>query len=166
MRVVELWRYPVKSLAGERLDRVEVLDDGSRGDRVLRIEDERGLVTARRRQRPLGLRARLGGDGAPRIEGAAWDGPEAAVAVHGVADPSTRVVRASNGGRSFDAAPILRGREPCERCAVTTIDPDTREVDPDVLRRVRAELDGAIGVYHEIERPGAVAVGDPVIVVD
>jgi uncharacterized protein YcbX len=35
MRVEELWRYPVKSMAGERLDAVEVAGSGIEGDRVV-----------------------------------------------------------------------------------------------------------------------------------
>lgn len=50
MRVSELWRYPVKSLQGERLDLVEVTSDGLEGDRRFAIYDvETGLgLTARR----------------------------------------------------------------------------------------------------------------------
>ncbi len=39
MRVAELWRYPVKSLQGERLDRAEVTTDGLCGDRRFAIFD-------------------------------------------------------------------------------------------------------------------------------
>ena len=48
MRVSELWRYPVKGLRGESLERVEVAADGIPGDRGLRVVDERGIVTGRR----------------------------------------------------------------------------------------------------------------------
>jgi uncharacterized protein YcbX len=33
VRVAELWRYPVKSLQGEQLDKVTVTADGLEGDR-------------------------------------------------------------------------------------------------------------------------------------
>jgi uncharacterized protein YcbX len=59
----------------------------------------------------------------------------------------------------------LHVAEPCERCAVTTIDPDTIEVDPEVLRRTRDELGGIMGVYCSVVIPGEIAVGDPVDVV-
>jgi uncharacterized protein len=50
MRVMELWRYPVKSLQGERLDSVPVTADGLEGDRRFAIYDvETGFgLTARR----------------------------------------------------------------------------------------------------------------------
>jgi uncharacterized protein YcbX len=34
MHVAELWRFPVKSMAGEPLGRAEVRPDGVAGDRV------------------------------------------------------------------------------------------------------------------------------------
>ena len=56
MHVAELWRYPVKSLAGERLDSVEITADGLAGDRVVQVHDVEGrIVTARTAPRLLGL---------------------------------------------------------------------------------------------------------------
>jgi len=50
MRVLELWRYPVKSMQGERLDVAEVGPDGLAGDRGWALFDsDTGLgLTARR----------------------------------------------------------------------------------------------------------------------
>ena len=50
MRVLELWRYPVKSLLGERLESVRVTENGFEGDRRFAIYDlETGFgLTARR----------------------------------------------------------------------------------------------------------------------
>ena len=39
MRVVELWRYPVKSLQGERIDSVAINRNGLEGDRQFAIYD-------------------------------------------------------------------------------------------------------------------------------
>ena len=48
MQVAELWRYPVKSLAGELLNSAEILADGIPGDRVVQVYDAEGrIVTAR-----------------------------------------------------------------------------------------------------------------------
>lgn len=55
------------------------------------------------------------------------------------------------------------------RCAVTTRDPDTGERDLDTLRLLRGYRDllddGEVpfGVYGQVERPGAVRVGDEVV---
>ena len=77
---MELWRYPVKSLQGERLAAVNVEADGLEGDRRWGIRDEAtGLVlTGRREPRLLEAAAELGEADQPLIvlPGAAvLDGP-------------------------------------------------------------------------------------------
>lgn len=69
VRVLELWRYPVKSLQGERLDAVTVGKDGFEGDRRFAIFDhETGFgLTARRVPELLFARARLTSDGSVEI---------------------------------------------------------------------------------------------------
>lgn len=210
MRVAELWRYPVKGLRGERLERLDVGADGAPGDRSLFVADERGIVTGRRKQRMIGLAATLDQEGEPLIGGNPWRSPEATAAIREVAGASAKLSRPM-GGHEYDAAQILllsdgsvaqlgydrrrfrpniyfggaegpveqgwvgervrigdlllRVDEPCERCVITTIDPDTIEVDLDVLKRTRAELGGMMGVYCSVLEPATVAVGDPVVVV-
>jgi uncharacterized protein len=65
MLVLELWRYPVKSLQGEQLDSATVMDDGLEGDRRFAIYDlETGMgLTARRVPELLFASARLRDDG-------------------------------------------------------------------------------------------------------
>jgi uncharacterized protein YcbX len=53
-----------------------------------------------------------------------------------------------------------------ERCAVIGVDPDSAERDPRVLRAVAQSREGCAGVYGGAVRPGAVAVGDPVVLED
>lgn len=50
MRVVELWRYPVKSMQGERLDRATVTPTGFEGDRRWGVRDRTTgkVLTAKR----------------------------------------------------------------------------------------------------------------------
>lgn len=69
VQIVQLWRYPVKSLQGERLDSVAVIADGLEGDRQFAIYDvEFGLgLTARRIPDLLFASARLRADGAAEI---------------------------------------------------------------------------------------------------
>jgi uncharacterized protein YcbX len=66
------------------------------------------------------------------------------------------------GRRLRVGSALLAVDQPCERCVVTTIDPDTIEVDLEVLKRTRSELGGVMGVYCSVVEPGTVAVGDPV----
>jgi len=54
--------------------------------------------------------------------------------------------------------------EPCERCMMITIDPDTLERDPRILRQVNEELGLQFGVYASVKRTGKVRTGDNVYV--
>jgi uncharacterized protein YcbX len=69
VQVMGLWRYPVKSLQGERLDAVEVTADGLAGDRRYAIFDvATGLgLTGRRMPVLLFAAARMRPDGTPEI---------------------------------------------------------------------------------------------------
>ncbi len=82
MRVKELWRYPVKSLQGERLHEALVTTEGLDGDRRYAIFDQAtGLgLTARRVPELLFASASLTADGGVRItlpDGSAADGDDA-----------------------------------------------------------------------------------------
>jgi hypothetical protein len=65
VRVAELWRFPVKSLQGERLEAAEITPEGIAGDRGWAIFDgETGLgLTGRREPALLFASARLAGAG-------------------------------------------------------------------------------------------------------
>ena len=107
MHVAELWRYPVKSMAGERLEEAELGEAGIAGDRVLHVEGPGGEVrTARRHPRLLGHHAVLGADGEPVVDGHAWSDPRIADAVAAAAGPGAVLVR-SEGLERFDILPLL-----------------------------------------------------------
>ena len=68
---------------------------------------------------------------------------------------------------------VVRIGGPVERCAVTTRDPETGQVDLDTLRLIKdyrgqRPSDGAIlfGVYGRVVQPGRVRIGDPVAPLD
>jgi len=111
MHVAEIWRYPVKSMAGERLERAEVVEDGIAGDRVVHVSGPRGrVVTSRTHPGLLALRATLGPDGEPLVDGRPWADPESAAAVRAAAGPETRLVR-YDGAERFDVLPLLVGTD-------------------------------------------------------
>lgn len=58
--------------------------------------------------------------------------------------------------------PRLRLNRPIERCALITVDPDTGGRDPSVMRTVAQAFANQRGVYASVERPGVIAIGDPV----
>ena len=66
MRVAEIWRYPVKSLQGERMNEVEVDPSGVRGDRTYALFDvTTGFgLTARREPQLLYAAASISSGGA------------------------------------------------------------------------------------------------------
>ena len=68
--IAQLWRYPVKSMQGERLAAVEVQADGLDGDRRWGVRDERTgrVLTGRREARLLEATASLNASAEPVIE--------------------------------------------------------------------------------------------------
>lgn len=51
------------------------------------------------------------------------------------------------------------------RCVVITVDPDTGERSPEILRAVASERQGCLGVYGSTVQPGVVALDDDVRIV-
>jgi MOSC domain-containing protein len=73
MTLTAIWRYPVKSMAGERVGSTELTETGLVGDRVVQVYDRHGrVVTARTFPRLLRLHATLGSDGEPLVDGLPW----------------------------------------------------------------------------------------------
>ncbi len=107
MWIVELWRYPVKSMAGERLDAIELGPSGFEGDRLVYVVDAGGrIVTSRTKPRLLGHRGTVGPDGEPLVDGRPWRSLEVARDVVAAAGAGTRLVVADGPGR-FDVLPLL-----------------------------------------------------------
>ncbi|HEY7925457.1 MAG: MOSC domain-containing protein [Burkholderiales bacterium] len=107
MRLAEIWRFPVKSMAGERLASAELRPDGIEGDRLVQAWDERDrIVTARTRPGLLGLRAVLGDDGQPLVDGLPWTDPEITRRVEQAAGRGVRLRRFEQEAR-FDVLPLL-----------------------------------------------------------
>jgi MOSC domain-containing protein len=107
MRLSEIWRFPVKSMAGERLAAAELRRDGIEGDRLVQAWDERDrIVTARTRSRLLGLRAVLADDGQPLVDGLPWTDPEVTRRVEQAAGSGV-VLRRFEENERFDVLPLL-----------------------------------------------------------
>lgn len=64
-RVTELWRYPIKSMMGERLESAVLTPDGVDRDRGFALRDARSgrVLSAKKISRLLGARARANGTG-------------------------------------------------------------------------------------------------------
>ena len=204
LRVDRLWRYPVKSLAGEALETARLTDGGISGDRIVHVRGPEGVRTSRRHHRLLGLRGTLGPDGVPQIDGHRWDDGRALDLVRLAA--GTDAWLASDGFGMFDILPLLVATDGAiaafgrdgrrlrpniviggvdglaertwpgaelhigdaiialdslrPRCPMTTIDPDTLERDPEVLRDIGRRFGGLLALNADIIRPGEIRVGD------
>jgi uncharacterized protein YcbX len=129
MHVAELWRYPVKSMAGERLEVADLETGGIVGDRIVHVQDGRGrVITARTHPRLLGHRAVLGPTGEPQVDGRAWSAPEVAAAVERVAGPGARLVGYA-GPERFDVLPLLVATDG----AVAALGVDRRRLRPNII---------------------------------
>ena len=156
MRVAELWRYPVKSLAGERLERAELTVDGIAGDRVVHVRDARGrVITARTQPKLLGLSATLGPDGEPRIGGRPWASGESAAAVHEAAGPDARLVR-YDGRERFDVLPLLVASDG----AIAALGVDGRRLRPNIV------VEGVEGLAERAWPGRRLRIGDALIAVE
>lgn len=206
-RVEGLWRYPVKSLAGEPIERAVLTPTGIPGDRIVHVRGPEGVRTSRRQHRMLGLHGTLGPDGVPLVNGHPWESPEALALVRGAAGEDAWL-GAYDGPERFDILPLLvatdgavaafgrdirrlrpniliGGVEGMDevgwggaelhvgdlvirldslrgRCPMTTVDPDTLERDPEVLRDIGRRFGGRLALNAEIMRSGVVRIGDRV----
>jgi hypothetical protein len=129
MKIAELWRYPVKSARGERLESAEVTPNGIVGDRIVHVQDGRGrIVSSRTRPGLLGLRATLGTDGEPLVDGSPWADPGVEAAVRAAAGPDARLVR-SDGVERFDVLPLLVATDG----AIARLGVDHRRLRPNLV---------------------------------
>ena len=129
MHLAEIWRYPVKSMAGERLEEAELTREGVRGDRLVQVRAAGRLVTARSRPGLLGLRATLGGNGEPLVDGRAWTDATVAADVERAAGTRARLVRAAAVGERFDILPLLVATDG----AIASLGLDRRRFRPNLL---------------------------------
>lgn len=129
MNVLELWRYPVKSMAGERLAEARLVPDGVAGDRIVQVYGAGGRVlTARKYPRLLGHHGVLGPDGRPTVDGRAWDSPEVAADVRAAAGAEA-YLESFTGVGQFDILPLLVATDG----AIAEFGRDGRRLRPNIV---------------------------------
>src|SRR5271168_1639353 len=107
MYVKELWRFPVKSMAGERLERAAIGPLGIAGDRIVHVRGADGrVVTSRTHHRLLGLKGTTGSDGQPLVNGEPWNSARARALVEEAAGADAHLAL-YEGPRRFDVLPLL-----------------------------------------------------------
>jgi len=131
MHVAELWRYPVKSMAGEMLTTAEVGFDGIAGDRsVIAVRGNR-IATARTHPQLLRHHARWSGRLQPAevlVDGEPWDSEIVAEWVRNDAGNDARLVR-YDGPERFDVLPLLVATDG----AIAALGVDRRRFRPNIL---------------------------------
>ncbi len=144
MTVAEIWRYPVKTMAGEKLQRAKLGPLGIEGDRVVHAMDAKGrVVTSRTHPRFLGHKGSLGTNGQVLVDSHPWDSLDVAVEVEGIAGAGARLVR-YDGPERFDVLPLLVATDG----AITAFGHDHRRLRPNII------IAGVPGLA-EREWPGA-----------
>ena len=144
MKITEIWRYPVKTMAGEKLERAGVGSLGIEGDRVVHVENAKGqVITSRSHPRFLGHKGSLGPQGEIRVDGRPWDSSEVATEVVAIAGPGAKLVR-YDGAERFDVLPLLVATDG----AIAAFGHDHRRLRPNLVI-------GGVEGLTEREWPGA-----------
>jgi uncharacterized protein len=107
MYVKELWRYPVKSAAGEQISEAAIGGLGIEGDRVIVVHrGGRKLITSRTHPKLLSLKGSFDSQKTPRINGFAWNSDEARALIQGAAGATAELAYV-DGPERFDVLPLL-----------------------------------------------------------
>jgi uncharacterized protein len=153
MRVTEIWRYPVKTMAGEKLQRTRIEPLGIEGDRVVHVEDARGrVITARSHPRFLGHQGTLGPDGEPLVDRRPWNSPEVAAKVVDIVGPGAKLVR-YDGAERFDVLPLLVATDG----AIAAFGHDRRRLRPNLV------IGGVTGLSERDWPGGCLRIGKVLI---
>jgi uncharacterized protein len=155
VHVAEIWRYPVKSMAGEPLDEVALRASGIAGDRVVQVTGDGRLVTARTHPRLLSHRATLDANAEPLVDGRPWRSAEVLDDVRRIVGPGARLVFDEDPDERFDILPLLVATDG----AIAAFGRDRRRLRPNVV------IGGVEGLSERSWPGGALRVGEAVIAV-
>ena len=153
MKVEQIWRYPIKSMAGERLNHARIASLGIEGDRVVHVEDARGhVITARTHPRLLGHQATLNALGKPVVGGLLWSDPKVRKVAVDIVGPGARLVRDDSSDR-FDVLPLLVATDG----AIADFGHDARRLRPNIV------IGGVEGLAERDWPGGCLRIGKTVI---
>ena len=156
MYVKEIWRYPVKSMAGERLERANVTGLGIDGDRVVLVLNPQGrVVTARSHPALLGHKVTTDANGTPLVDGRPWSDRGVLADVRKIAGPRAELIRDETADR-FDVLPLLIATDG----AIAAFGRDGRRLRPNLVI-------GGVEGLDERKWPGRkLRVGNVIVDVD
>ncbi|MBZ5490551.1 MAG: MOSC N-terminal beta barrel domain-containing protein [Acidobacteriia bacterium] len=150
MHVSEIWRYPIKSLKGERLNETEITQFGIPGDRQIAVIRTNGrFLTSRSRPKLLGLQGSINAEGVPTVNGHPWNSSQALELVLEAAGEAV-TLKHILAPQAFDVLPLLVATDGAARY----LNIDHRRLRPNILLADVPELE-------ERNWPGRViAIGD------
>lgn len=156
MYVKEIWRYPVKSMAGEQLERANLTRLGIEGDRMILILNPEGrIVTARSYAALLGHKGTTDAKGVPTVDGRPWTDSGVLTDVRKIAGPGAQMIHDQTADR-FDVLPLLLATDG----AIAAFGRDARRLRPNLVI-------GGVEGLDERKWPGRrLRIGSVVIAVD
>jgi uncharacterized protein len=144
VKITEIWRYPIKTMAGEKLQMAEVGSLGIEGDRVVHVEDINGrVITSRSHPRFLGHKGSMVANGSITADGRPWDSAEVASEVVDIVGSGAKLVR-YDGAERFDVLPLLVATDG----SIAAFGHDHRRLRPNIVI-------GGVEGLAEREWPGA-----------
>ena len=156
MYVQEIWRYPVKSMAGERLDAARLTEFGVEGDRIVQVRTLKSrTITSRTHPALLGLKATLEEQGSPLVNGKPWRDPSVLAEIQKIAGEEARLVSDETLYR-FDVLPLLVATDG----AIADFGRDLRRLRPNIV------IGGVEGEAERGWEGRQLRIGDVVIDVD
>lgn len=156
MKVEEIWRYPVKSMAGESLECADLTQVGIAGDRVVLARSSAGrIVTARTCPLLLRHRATTSLDGGILIDGRPWNTSDVARDVEAAAGLGTQLTQATGPDR-FDVLPLLVATDGM----LAAVGHDRRRFRPNLV------IGGVPGIAERCWKGARLRIGSAVIAME
>jgi uncharacterized protein YcbX len=153
--VQQLWRYPVKSMAGEALERAELRADGVAGDRLVVVRGPNGIVTSRTRPQLLALHGTTSAAGEPLVEHLPVGHSHVTKLVEMAAGPQAELMLLTTTDR-FDVLPLLVATDG----AIRAFGRDGRRLRPNIV------LGGVEGLAERDWEGARLKIGDAEIRLD
>ncbi len=129
MYVKEIWRYPVKSMAGEKLTQANLTPLGIEDDREILVINSHGrVITARSHPALLSHKGAIGDDGVPTVDGRPWSHPSVLKDIRKIVGPGAELVHDASA-RRFDVLPLLIATDG----AIASFGRDGRRLRPNIV---------------------------------
>jgi uncharacterized protein len=152
MHVAQIWRYPIKSLAGTPMFSAEITPLGVEHDREIVLVKNGRIADARRYSKLLGLHGELDANDRPTIDRHPWDSLEAKKLVEEAVGAEVELIEV-DGPERFDVLPLLVATDG----AIAALHEDGRRLRPNIV------VGGVDGLAERTWPGRRIHIGDLVI---